>query len=143
MVKRNDVIGYENNKGFREVVLEDVLKMFVEKAHIELVKMPTKKKVDKIAESSTIDLESNEIVNEIIKGNLKKFKKIKPVEGNSIKLLYLFLDKEVLLYAKLKGLKFKKEKKGKDKILEFVDELEEKHPEIKRAVVNSYLKICD
>ena len=143
MIKRDDVIGYENNKGFRGVVLEDVLKMFSKKAMVELVKMPTKKKVNKIAVASTIDLESNEIVNEIIKGNLKKFKKIKPVEGKSIKPLYLFLDKEVSLYANLKDLKFIKKKQKKDKILEFVDELEKKHPEIKRAVVNSYLKICD
>lgn len=170
----------KNNKGFREVVLEDVLKMFVEKAHAVLapqaytpggyknlsrgtkeaqepakagpekssakiltkdIKMPTGKKVDKIAKSSTIDQESNKFVHEVINGNLKKLNKIKPVDGKSIKPLYLFLDKEVLLYAKLKNLKFKKEKKEKDKISSFIDKLEKKHPEIKRAIVNSYLKL--
>jgi len=141
MAQRGDVIGYENDKSFRGVVLEDVLKMFVGKAHVVLIKMPTKKKVDKIAVSFTIDLEANEIVYEIIKGNLKKLSDIKPIDGKSIKPLYLFLDKEVLLYAKLKGLKFTKKKQKKDKISRFINELEKKHPEVKRAIVNSYLNL--
>jgi len=62
-----------------------------------------------------------------------------------IKPLYLFLDEEVLLYAKLKKLKFKKEIKGKktkkDKISNFIDDLEVKHPEIKHAIINSYLEL--
>jgi len=33
MAQSGSVIDYENGKGFREVVLEDVLEMFVEKAH--------------------------------------------------------------------------------------------------------------
>jgi hypothetical protein len=96
----------------------------------------------KIALSSTTDAESYGIVNEIIegKGNLKNFS---PVDGEIIKPLYLFLDKEVLLYAKLKKLKFKKfnENTKKDKISEFVDELEKKHPEVKQAVIGSCLKL--
>jgi len=140
MAQRGDVIGYKNNKGFREVVLEDVLKMFVGKAHAILIKMPTKKKVDKIAVSFTIDLEANEITNEIIKGHAN-LKKVSPVHKKIIKPLYLFLDKEVLLYTKLKGLKFIKKKETRDKIGDFVDKLEKKHPEVKRAIVNSYLKL--
>ena len=46
------------------------------------------------------------------------------------------------MYAKLKGLKFKpsKEKEKKNKISIFIDNLEEKHPEIKRAIVQNYTK---
>jgi len=110
-------------------------------AYSKGIKIPTRAKVDKIAISSTIDQESNDFIYEIINGNLKKLNKIKPVWGKSIKPLYLFLDKEVLLYAKLKGLKFIKKKQKKDKISNFINELEKKHPEVKRAIVNSYLKL--
>jgi hypothetical protein len=51
------------------------------------------------------------------------------------------LDEEILLYAKLKKLKFEKYKVKKDKIREFEDEFEKKHPEVKRAIVNSLLEL--
>lgn len=141
MIKKEDVIFIKGKDDFRSVVLEDVLEMFAEKLMIELVELQSKKKANKIVVPSAIDLEANDIVHEIINGNLKKLNNIKPVDGKVIKPLYLFLDKEVLLYAKLKGLKFKKSKDSKDKIGKFVDELEKKHPEVKRAIVNSYLSI--
>jgi len=50
------------------------------------------------------------------------------------------LDKEVLLYAKLRGLKFGDvEEKRKDNISLFIDEMEKLHPEVKQAVIASYL----
>ena len=124
------------------------------------------KLLNKIAISSTLDQEADEIVHEIIKGNIKKLN-VKPVEKKIIKPLYLFLDEEVLLYAKLRnaGAKFEKNKetplptgipkegtrtssrpqntecRGKDEIGEFINELEKKHPEIKRAIVNGWLKL--
>ena len=61
--------------------------------------------------------------------------------GKTIKPLYLFLDKEVFLYAKLKGLKFKDVSKKKNKLDDFIDDLEKKHPELKHSVVNSYLEM--
>ena len=100
-----------------------------------------KRGLNKIAITSTLDFEANEIVKTLIGGKEKDLKKQSPVEGKTIKPLYLFLDEEVLLYAKLKGLKFIQGKEGKDKISEFIDEMEIKHPEVKRAVVNSYLKL--
>ncbi|MFH1787585.1 MAG: hypothetical protein ABH811_02235 [archaeon] len=98
------------------------------------------RKIDKIAIPSTIDLESDKIVHGIIKGDIKNLKYSGAVDGNIIKPLYLFLDKEVLLYAKLKVLKFEGIKKVKDdKISEFINELEKKHPEVKRAVVKGMM----
>jgi len=141
MIQRGEVIGYKKSLGFRDIVLEDVLKMFSEKISGELVKLPSKKRISKIAVSSTIDLESEKFILEIIEGNLKEIDKIKAVDKKIIKPLYLFLDKEVLLYAKLKGLKYKKEKTERNKISNFINKLEEKHPEVKRAIVNSYLKL--
>ena len=142
MIKNNDIVAYENKGDFRGVVLENVLKMFAEKGNVEIVKLPTpKKKSTKIAIPSTIDTESNKLIHELIKGNAKNLKELGPVVGKIIKPLYLFLDEEVLLYAKLKKLKFKKEIEKKDKISNFIDDLDQKHPEIKRAIVNSYLEI--
>ena len=164
MIKKNEVIGYDNS-GFRGIVLEDVLKMFAEKSIVELapqaytkevrepaeagpekfslkiftkgIKLPSKKKLDKIAIASTTDLEADKIIHFLIKG---KGKLDSAVDGKIIKPLYLFLDKEVLFYAKLKKLKFKKIKEKKDKISKFIDELEKMHPEVKQAIVSSYLK---
>ena len=47
MVEKDDLIGYENKGDFRGVVLEELLKILEEKAPIEIVKLPTKKKVTK------------------------------------------------------------------------------------------------
>ena len=91
--------------------------------------------------TSSLDSESNDIVNLIILGNTSNLKKSLPVEKNVIKPLYLFLDEEILLYAKLRNLKFKKHKIKKDKINNFLIEFEKNHPEVKRAIVNSLLKL--
>ncbi len=170
MIKKNEVVGYKKARDFREVVLQDVLKMFAKKAMVELVKLPistlrvypeksfsthkmyperknfsTRGKIftrgNKIAIASTTDLEADKIIHFLIKGNVNDLKNVLPVNNKIIKPLYLFLDKEVLLYAKLKKLKFKKEKIKKDKISLFIDELEKKHPEVKQAVVGSFLGV--
>ncbi len=142
MIGKNDIIGYRNSNNFRDVVLEDVLKMFANKTNIKLIELPSKRKINKISISDTIDLESDKIVNEVIKGDLKKIKNFKPFNKKIIKPLYLFLDKEVLLYAKLRKLKIKKGKFSyKNNIDKFINKLETKHPEVKRAIINSFLKL--
>jgi len=134
MIKNGDVVVYENKRDFRGVVLEDILEMFSEKANINLSKshshqphfpatrpnkplirksVNTITKSFKIAITSTIDIETNKIIHKLIKGNTKNLKELAPVSGKIIKLLYLFLDEEVLLYVKLKNLKFKKIKEKK------------------------------
>ena len=140
MIRSGDVVVYENKGDFRGVVLEDVLKMFSEKGNVKLIKNKPNK-LAKIATTSTIDTESDKLIHSLIKANTKNLKKLAPVEGRIIKPLYLFLDEEVLLYAKLKKLKFKKKFEKKDKISNFIDDLEVKHPEIKRAIINSYLEL--
>ena len=153
MISKDDIICYENKGDFRGVVLEDVLKMFAERLMIELVRLPSKKKVNKIARSSNTDLEADKIVHVLIEG---KGKINYPKDGKEIFPLYLFLDKEILLYAKLRNLapkgvpretssevstkgKFKKVKEDKDKISKFIDVMEKTHPEVKQAIVGSYL----
>jgi len=192
MVRNGDVICYKNSGNFRDAVLEDILKMFAEKADVRLVKLfsPTqfaiplvhhqpipreiahpppsnflsplfinnylnpktnyyhkiahhinKIKPIKIAISSTTDTEADKLIHILVKGNAKNMKELAPVCKKTIKPLYLFLDEEVLLYANLKKLKFRKMKEKKDEISVFIDELEKKHPEIKRAVVKGYLEL--
>ena len=136
MVNKGDIIKYSGENNFRDVVLEYLLKMLVIKFPVKLVK--SSKKVKKIAFSDTTDIIASKIINEIFKGDISRLK-IKPVEGKIIRPLYLFLDKEVLLYAKLRNLKFKKEKGKKDNLNDFINELELKHLEIKHSIVKSYL----
>lgn len=136
MINRDDIIYFKSNKNFKDVVIEEVLKLVIERSNIKLTN--NKSKSTKVVISDTIDSEANEIVNCLIN---KKIKSFKPVDGKIIRPLYLFSDEEVLLYTKLKGLKFKTKKTKTNDISEFLEKMEKKHPEIKRAVVNSYLKL--
>jgi tRNA(Ile)-lysidine synthase TilS/MesJ len=103
---------------------------------------PNKKlKANKIAVDSSIDSESNQIIKILINGNVSDLKKYLPIQENVINPLYLFLDEEILLYANLKGLKFKQKKIKENKIQKFENEFEKKHPEVKRAIVNSILEL--
>jgi len=138
MIEREDLIGYENKGDFRGVVLEKLLNILVEKSPIEIVKLPTKKKITKKALISTKDLESDKIINILIKKDAKELNELSPVSKKEIKPLYLFLDREVLLYAQLKKLKFKKVDKSKETIVSL---LEKKHPEIRHSIIQSYLDL--
>jgi len=142
--RKPDVVGYENAGDFRGVVLEDALEFFSKKAMVEIVKLPSKKKVTRKAISSTIDGQSDKMIHILMKGDINDLKEISPVIKKVIKPLYLFLDKEVLLYAQLKGLEFSEDNKVKrDEISMFIDDLEKGHPEIKRAIINSYLELYE
>ena len=145
MAGKNDIIAYENKGDFRGVVLENLLQMFSERALIKIFKRSgrSKKKFTKKAVTFTTDTEANKIIQILIKGKIDGLKELAPVYNKIIKPLFLFLDKEVLLYAKLMNLKFKKTAEKKDKISDFVDNLEKKHPEIKNSIVSSYLGLFD
>ena len=142
LIKPSDIVGYKFGKGFREVVLENILLFISEKYGFQVVKLPNKK-ANKIAVASTLDSESHDIVNIVIKGDSSNLKNILPSDGNFIKPLYLFLDEEILLYAKLKNLKYTKTKETNDRVNNFLNKFEEKHPEVKRAIVNSILELYD
>jgi len=131
-------------------------------ANINPEAKPSQTKISKLALPITTDLIASKIVHEIINGNIDNLKK---KNKKIITPLFLFLDKEVKLYAELKGLRSEKKedlispppsrpprgrenkiksaqiKLDKDKISGFIDELEIKHPEIKRAIVNSIFKL--
>ncbi|HDK41875.1 MAG TPA: hypothetical protein ENG87_00735 [Candidatus Pacearchaeota archaeon] len=140
MIRINDVVFYKKSNDFRSVVLGDLLNLLVNKGVIELSNI--KNKANKIALTDTLDTESDKIINTIIKGDINKLKNSRVVNNNILKPLYLFLDREVELYARLKGLKFSAKKTKKNKISLFIDDMEKNHPELKRAIVNSYLELC-
>jgi tRNA(Ile)-lysidine synthase TilS/MesJ len=143
MAGKGDIIGYSLSarKDFRSVALLDLLEMFAQRAPIELVKLPSKRRITKRAIPFTSDTESDKLIKEVIKGKASRMKTLAPVLGKDIKPLYLFLDKEVELYCKLKGLKFTKPKIKKDKISNFIEGLEKKHPELKHSVIKTYLEL--
>jgi len=140
MIKREDIIGYKKNNDFRNVVLENLLQLASQKYGFSLVKLPNKK-ANKIASDSSIDFEAKSVINIIIEGKSSDLENYLPIEKEIIKPLYLFLDEEILLYAKIKKLKFNSIKESRDKITDFLNKSNEKHPEVKRAVVNSLLKL--
>lgn len=136
MIRQGDIIGYKKTKDFKGVVLENILKFISEKSGVEVVVLPDKR-ANKIASDSSADSEAEEIINVLIRGKIFQLNKELPVEKNVIKPLYLFLDEEILLYAKLLNLKFS----NKEEKSTFIGEFEKKHPEVKRAIVNSLLKL--
>jgi len=140
MVKKREIIYCENKRDFKGVVLEELLKMFAETGVIKI--KTTKLNADRIALSESSDVISCRIINILIKGKAN-FKQVLPAEGKIIRPLYLFLDREILLYARLRRLKFRAIKEKKDKISSFIDELENKHPEIKHSIVKGYLELAD
>lgn len=143
MIKKKDKIGYYNKSDFRSTVLRELLKMFTQKSRVKLVNLSKNRfKVNKIAIPETTDSQAEEIINTLIKHKATKIKNHLPVLKKEIKPLYLFLDKEILLYAKLKKLKFKKTiKQKKENLSKLINKLENNHPEIKRAIINSNLKL--
>jgi hypothetical protein len=140
MIRNTDIIGYKKENSFKGIVLEDILEFAKERIGFELVRLPNKK-ISKIASASSIDFEAENVIKILIDKNVSELKNYLPIQGNIIKPLYLFLDSEILLYAKLKNLKFKHKKKKEDKIKSFEDEFEKRHPEVKRAIVNSVLEL--
>src|SRR3989339_621519 len=105
LIKPNDTIAYKKSNDVKDVVLEDILKIFTNRGMIKVVKLPFKDST-KVAISFNVDVESHAIIKTIIK-----------------------------------GIKFKDKKIKTDKITDFIDGLEVKHPEVKRAIVNSLLEI--
>lgn len=148
LICKGDIIKYKQGNDFRSVVLKKMLEYYAKRAPVEVVNFEDKqKKANKIAYPESTDSEAEKIVKKIIKEDVKDIKvsspKIKKANVEIIKPLYLFLDKEILLYAKIKNLKYKRPLKKEGKIPKFIDDLEKKHPEIKRAIIKGYLDLFE
>ncbi len=123
----------------RVLVIGDLSKYFVKSITKGLpIKIFSRKnkKANKIVVIWTADDEANLFLEELFLG-----KKIKQ-DKKQVKLLRVITDKEAKLFAKIKKLKFKENKKNKD-IQRFIDELEKKDPGAKfRLVKNQELLKC-
>ncbi len=134
LVTKSDKIKTSNSKDIRNVVLKELIKIYNSK-----VPKKSEKTTLKIANFQTTDSIAYSITKDLFKNKLSN--KYLPKLKNKINPLYLFLDKEILLYANLKKLKFSNKKQKNTKLPQLVNKLEEKHPEIKHAIIQSYLKL--
>lgn len=143
MIQREERIGFYEKKDFRGVVLKNLLESFSGKAGSEIKKISqkNKKNFDKLALEDTADYIVKEFSVKIINGDIYQAKKLYPVSNKIIRPLFLFLDKEVRLYAELNNLNFNDLNKNETEISGFIKELESKHPELKTSVVSSFLKL--
>lgn len=134
MFEKGDKVFYNNKiKDFE--VIDYLIKEYSKRGTIQF----SKNRPNKIILGETTD----SLAYKILKGFFKKKNKkdFLIVNKKTINPLALFLNQEVELYAKLKKLKIKKEIEKKDKFEIFVDSLEKKHPEVKRAILNWSLEI--
>ena len=143
LIKREERLGYYEKKDFRSVVLKYLIDYFSSRAGNTILKITLKNKntFDKIVLDDTADFVSKEFFNNILNSDISESKKFSVNYKNNIRPLFLFLDKEVRLYAELKGFKYKEISEKKNKVFLYFDELEKKHPEIKTSVISSYLKL--
>jgi len=159
LISKGDKIYYVNNKDFKTIVLKNILHFFKSKFEIEIFEInnkdeliniikKNKKSKIKLALNSSIDFESEEFFTKLVYNKIKKLDSFLPSFENKIKPLYPFLDEEIFLYGKLnhffsKQIIFDNNNNGinKNNIHLFLNYLEKSHPEVKRAVINSLLKL--
>jgi tRNA(Ile)-lysidine synthase TilS/MesJ len=118
---------------------EKIVKQFCSHYNIPL----SKKKKGIIATAESTDEIAAMIIDEQMKKKMN-MKKALPVFGKpkTIRPLYLLTDKEIELFIKLKGMPLIEKKKYPDTI-GIINQLEKKHPEIKHAIVNSFIQVMD
>ena len=138
LILPKEKITYKKSSEVKTAVLEDNLKYIQSKGYINLVNSG---KYDKLALTDNLDSTSYQFIEDLLKNKIKEAEKLKIMNKKEIKPLFFFLDKEIELYAKLRNLKYKKESKKTTEWINFIDELEQKHPELKQAIIQSYLKI--
>ncbi len=143
LIKPKDNVYYLKDNHVNSVVLEKLLYLFLDKSKFNLYNLNEKKPAGKykIALNECIDNQSKNVFSNLINSTSVNLKKFLPTYKNYIRPLYFFLEQEIILYAKLTNLKFSNKKVNQDKLDLFLNELENKHPEVKRALVNSLLKL--
>jgi len=156
LIPRGETVAVKESLDFRSVVLKELLEMFARKSLVKVIKFSKGKKFDYLAVPNSTDLNSFFFISSLFENKIN-LNSLQPKSKNIIMPLYLFLDKEIFLYAKIKGLKFKDSDKMKlsrdlfnsylvlDKkksiLEEFLFELERNHPEINQSIIKSYLEI--
>ncbi|MFW5847028.1 MAG: hypothetical protein ACOCUU_02600 [Nanoarchaeota archaeon] len=142
LIQNKEIILISKKRDFRNIVLKELMNLYIEKNPKARIISNKYQKHTKKATEKTTDIISYKIIKFILKNKPKKIREITPKYKKTILPLYLFLDKEVLLYAKLRNLKFNKTKiKETTQEQRIINNLEKKHPEIKRAIIQSGLKL--
>lgn len=133
-------VSFKYEGDFSSVVLKNCLFILEKGSRISLLKQNLKKGFDKFALNSTLDDESYEFILSLLNNKFSN-KNLLPTNGKIVRPLYLFLDKEVKLYADLKKLKYSLKKRKENEWTKFIGEMEKLHPELKQATMQSYLKL--
>lgn len=131
MLDRGDKIFIKNNKDIISRVLLRLIENYSQRGTIEIVKS---KSNAKILLPVTADNLSEEMLEELFGGKEKNL-----INKKEICPLFLFLKKEVLLYAKLKVIGGET-KNAKSKFTKLLNSVEKNHPEVKNAMINNYIK---
>ena len=138
-IKNNTKLFIENHKNSQ--VCSFVLSKVLENREAELIKQ--KNKADKIILSSSLDDNAESIIYNLSTSGLnnQNLPKHKQKNKTIIQPLYLLLDKEIQLYAKLTNMNLNNIKNKKlNQIKTFLNTIDNKG-ENKAAIVNSYLAL--
>ncbi len=143
LIKQDEKIAALNAGDAKSAVAFYILERFAKQRRQKIVRIKNIKG-KKIVISNNLDDGAYLIVKCLMYGDLHSAK-LSPVVNEKgitrVKPLYFCSDKEILLYAKLKKLPLRKQKKKNDKTRDFLDKMEKKHPELKNAIVNAFLDI--
>ncbi len=130
-IRKNDKILIIDDKSKESKVGEYLLKSIIKDLPVKITKKKSKAgKFDKIIIPWNLDREAESSLNKIFTRLPKKQQ-----DKKEIRLLRNVLDKEIEIFAKLKG--FKYAKKPRPELQKTMDKLEEKYPGCKFSLLNS------
>lgn len=139
LFKKNDRILIIDNLSFylvKKIIKDLPVKIFFKEIPVNSLNNKKIKdyirnnKINRIVIPWTLDDEISLFLENIFLNKKTRIKK------DYIKLLKTVTDKEIILFARLKNIKFRENKKNKE-IKEFLDKLEYKHPETKFSLLRS------
>lgn len=131
-------------------ILQKFAKLRNEKISFKRIKTlrPTKGKKIIVALTDTLDNTARRMIEMQMSKKISKISSLNPIHKErailQIQPLYFCLDKELEIYAKIKNLRFSRNQlatKFQSKLHHFLEKMEEKHPEIKHAVVNAFTQL--
>lgn len=135
MIEKEEKVFISNSQDICNQVLKKRVEDYAQRGTIKIVKTKIRAKV---LSFKTADDFAKDVLYFLFNGNEKDLIKISE-DKKEKNPLFLFLKKEVVLYAKLKGIKGKI-KKDSDKMTQLLNKMEKKHPEVKNAMMQSYIK---
>ncbi len=143
----NQFISYFEKKVFYTIRKYNLLKNEKRRFNFNVQELLIKNKIGntRISHESLDDISLQVFEAFMIKGNIKKkIKELLPIRHKNkqiiIRPFYFMTKKEIKIYAKLKNIALKKEKRETVLSL-WLNDFEKRHLEVKNAIVNSILRI--